>query len=67
MTKWDVFCKCTKTKLLKDGSVEIYCKLGLWRVFGRDIKVVEQEAHHYWIQYYYDGEYNNLLAKEKKS
>jgi len=59
----DAFEKCVERKLMKDGSLEICCKLGLWAGSGKDHKAVEREARHYWIQYYQDGEYKDLLAQ----
>ena len=56
-----LFGRCTETKLKKDGTVEIHCKLGLWATFGRDRQSVEREARHYWVQYYVDGEYDSIL------
>jgi len=53
--------KCAETRLMKDGTVQIHCKLGLWGVSGRNRKQVEREAMHYWFQYYEDGEYSTLL------
>jgi hypothetical protein len=60
-----LFAKCVEYKLMKDGMVEIHCKNGLWSVAGRDRKLVEREAAHYWQQYYADGEYNSILANVK--
>lgn len=55
------FDLCTENKLLKDGGLEIHCKLGLWATQGMDHKQVEIDARHYWIQYFKDGEYKKLL------
>jgi hypothetical protein len=44
-----------------DGWYEIKCKLGLWGVSGPTRLTVEDEAMHYWLQYYYDGEYDEHL------
>lgn len=41
----------------------IECKIGLWSVSGADVDRVINEAKHYFIQYYYDGEYDKLLNK----
>ena len=57
-----LFDKCVEVKLLKDGTAEIHCKLGLWSVSGTDREVVRANAMHYWIQYYHDGEYDSLLS-----
>lgn len=61
-TMKDFFYKCTETKLMKDGRIEIHCKRGLWCVSGTDRQAVEQEAMHYFRQYFVDGEYESLLA-----
>lgn len=54
------FDQCTETSV-DDGIMEIDCKLGLWAVSGCDHEAVLVEAKHYWVQYYRDGEYNELL------
>lgn len=45
---------------MKDGTVEIHCKLGLWSVSGRDRHQVEAEAKRYFIQYAVDREYKDF-------
>jgi len=55
------FEQCIERKLMKDGSMEIHCKQGLWSVSGADHYFVEREARRYWIQYFEDGEYNTIL------
>ncbi len=60
-----MFHKCTEIKLLKDGTVEIRCKQGLWVVCGSDREQVERDARHYWQQYFDDGEYDSLLLHER--
>ena len=57
-----IFDKCAETKLVKDGSMQIHCKLGLWSVSGVDKEQVQAEAWHYWRQYYSDGEYSGILG-----
>lgn len=57
----DSFDKCSETKLMDDGSVYIYCKLGNWGVSGHDQNKVEHQARYYWTKYLIDGEYNSLL------
>ena len=57
----DAFETCVERKLLKDGSLLIACRLGLWSASGLDHAQIEREARHYWIQYYQDGEYKQLL------
>ena len=61
-TETDPFEICVERKHMKDGSLEIHCKLGLWAASGADHFAVEREAVHYWFQYYTDGEYNKLFA-----
>ena len=61
MTLTEIFDKCTETKLMKDGSVQIHCKRGLWSVSGKSIRSVQREAVHYLRQYLDDGEYVTLL------
>jgi hypothetical protein len=58
----DLFASCIERKLMKDDSLEIHCKRGLWSVAGRNHEAIEREARHYWVQYYRDGEYATLLA-----
>lgn len=53
---------CIERCLMKDGTIEIHCKLGLWGVSGINKDRVEREAKHYWAQYYRDGEYDGLLS-----
>jgi hypothetical protein len=45
------------------GSLSIDCKLGLWCVSGPIPDRVESEAFYYWLQYFSDGEYNDLISK----
>lgn len=56
------FHKCTSRRVLKDGTLRIRCKLGLWAVEGKDHAQVQREAMRYWIQYYEDGEYRILTT-----
>jgi hypothetical protein len=57
-----LFDKCVETNLLKDGTVVVCCKLGRWCVIGIDGEVVRANAMYYWIQYYHDGEYDQMLS-----
>jgi hypothetical protein len=61
----DKFEKCVERKLMKDGSTEIHCKMGLWGVSGQDKEAIEKEARNYWIQYFSDGEYEDILYPDK--
>ena len=61
----NIFDKCVEVKLMKDATIEVHCKLGLWSVCGGDVRVVTSEAQRYWSQYYNDGEYDELLSKTK--
>jgi len=63
----DRFHKCAETKRMKDGSIQIHCKRGLWSVRGHDEDFVEREAIHYWQQYLSDGEYDTLLEPTGRS
>ena len=65
MTHNEMFKKCTETKPMKSGRVEIRCKLGNFSVDSYDVDSAEREAMHYWGQYYMDGEYNQILHLEK--
>ena len=58
------FDKCVIRKKRTTGSLEISCRLGLWSVEGSDHAFVEQNARHYWVQYYQDGEYAALLSNK---
>jgi len=60
-----LFDKCAEVNLHEDGTVEIKCKLGLWSISGHDIEFVRANAQHYWIQYYHDGEYDEMLTNAK--
>ena len=62
-----LFDLCAETKLMKDGSMQIHCKRGLWGVSGHDHKMVRTEAYHYWMQYQSDGEYNSILSNAEVS
>jgi hypothetical protein len=60
-----LFDRCVETKLMRDGRVEVHCKLGLWSVSANNRAVAEHEAQHYWRQYYADGEYAPLLSNTR--
>jgi len=62
----ELFDRCAETKLFRDGVIQIHCKLGLWSVQGRDARHTRREAMHYWIQYFEDGEYNDLLSNPSR-
>lgn len=55
------FERCVDISVEADGYMEIDCKLGLWSVAGSDKEAVLREAKNYWVKYYRDGEYNELL------
>lgn len=57
-----LFDRCTETKKMKDGSLEIHCKRGLWSVCCQDHSLVKQEAMAYFALYYRDGEYDWMLS-----
>lgn len=61
MSDQSKFEKCIVRRTRDHGLLEIDCKLGLWSVSGADAERVENEARHYWIQYFQDGEYAALL------
>jgi phage-related baseplate assembly protein len=61
-----LFDRCVVRKS-KKGRYEIKCRLGLWGVEGPDRESVEDEAMHYWQQYFGDGEYQKHLSNEKVS
>ena len=58
-----IFRKCVKVS--KDGKT-IKCKKGLWSVISDCRYKTEQEAFHYWNQYFSDGEYDSMLEKLSK-
>lgn len=51
------FEKYVKHKKAKDGFHEYNCVKGLFGVSSKTKEIAEQEARHYFIQYYADGEY----------
>lgn len=59
-----LFDRCVEVKLLKDGTVEVRCRLGLWSVSSKDRDMAMREALHYWRQYRADGEYGDLLSNQ---
>lgn len=59
-----LFDRCVDVKLLSDGTIEVRCKLGLWSVSGKDGEYVRENAMHYWLQYYRDGEYDGMLNND---
>ena len=58
--KNDDFEKCI---IRSDEGKTIDCKKGLWGITSYSPESAEREARHYWIQYFRDGEYNELLTK----
>lgn len=44
----------------------IGCKKGLWMVEGTDKEYVRSQAKHYFIQYWSDGEYDDILDAVKE-
>lgn len=58
----DEFEKCVKRS---EGGRSIDCKLGLWGITSYSPESAEREARHYWIQYYQDGEYDQLLKSDQ--
>ena len=52
----DAFEKCINRE-----ENAINCKLGLWGVSSPNQEMIEKSARHYWIQYFNDGEYKNIL------
>lgn len=42
-------------------TYKIVCKKGLWIVDGTDLEFVRREAMRYFIQYWSDGEYDDIL------
>lgn len=57
----ELFDRCVVRKS-GDGWYEIKCRLGLWGVTSSNRESVEDEAMHYWQQYYGDGEYQKHLS-----
>lgn len=60
------FHKCTVSRRLKDGTLRIKCRLGLWAVEGKDHAQAQREAMHYWMQYFEDGEYSIFTTATPK-
>ena len=54
----DAYKIWTRGKGTSNGGYSIRCKKGLWRVYGPTKKKAEQEARHYFAQYFADGEYD---------
>jgi len=68
MDKQTWFENTTETKLIKGGFMEVHCKRGNWSVCGAESEKdrVESEAFHYWIQYFNDGDYNDMIFNFKE-
>jgi hypothetical protein len=58
----EAFDTCT-TMRTENSITHIDCKLGLWGVSGADCPMLVTEALYYWLQYYRDGEYDELLKE----
>ncbi len=61
MDMLEALIECTVT-ISDFDHMEISCRKGLWSVGGPDKLAVLDSAMHYFIQYYHDGEYEDLLA-----
>lgn len=57
MTELSLFEKWTERRRLNDGRYRIKCKKGNWSVEAPNKSQATQEAMHYFIQYFQDGEY----------
>ncbi len=57
------FAKCV-TCDFSNGHWMVDCKRGLWSVSAATKHDAIKEGLHYWQQYYYDGEYDNLLGRK---
>jgi hypothetical protein len=60
ITRKDVFEKCIRRS---GNGCHIDCKLGLWGVTSYSPESAEREARHYWMHYFKDGEYDQLLKE----
>jgi len=56
MTEDEAYKTWTTKRKTKTGYT-IKCKKGLWRVDAPSQRKAEQESHHYFAQYFADGEY----------
>jgi len=60
----------TYTRMSHPGTGTIYyqfaCKRGLWMVEGQDKEKARAEATNYFLQYFDDGEYDQLIRSAKK-
>jgi hypothetical protein len=56
-------CKveCEHDWKLLSPTYRVTCKKGLWMVEGTDKEYVGSQAKHYFIQYWSDGEYDDIL------
>jgi hypothetical protein len=52
--------KDIRRRTLKDGSYQIWCKLGLWKVVAPTREQAEREAYHYWLHYKEDDMYGKV-------
>ncbi len=64
MTNW--YSRLVIITDLPNNQVEIECPLGLWGVIGKANESTEEEAKHYFNQYFADGEYNKLMQGWKR-
>jgi hypothetical protein len=53
-----------RRRTLKDGSYQIWCRRGLWKVIAPTREQAYREAHYYWLQYKQDGEYDCIDASQ---
>jgi hypothetical protein len=58
------FGKCVIKSKCRYGD-RYRCVKGLWQVDGGDSTYVRGQAYHYFLQYYLDGEYDELLNPAK--
>jgi hypothetical protein len=56
--------KDIRRRTLKDGSYQIWCRKGLWKVVSPNRALAEIQARHYWRQYKQDGEYDRIDASQ---
>lgn len=65
MSNWvSAFYENTVHRKVK-GRYEIKCRLGLWSIGGPDHSIIKNEAMHYFMQYYNDGEYDEDHCLER--
>jgi hypothetical protein len=56
---------CKQEREISPGSIlptyRATCRKGLWMVEGTDQEYVKKQAMHYFVQYWSDGEYDDIL------